>query len=143
VAGIGEGGPYPWHYLHRRAVTDAANQFDRARGVAHAVERLRVRLLPSRKKLRVFLLNMRHIGEHHFAQITCRRCRVNALPVPIAHEERQPPGVIDVHMRNNDGVDMRDIERNVLILPLNARAPPLKESAIQENGLAVNAYDVA
>ena len=38
---------------------------------------------------------------------------------------------------------MSDVEWDVLILPLNVRAPPLKEPAIQENSLAVDAYDVA
>jgi hypothetical protein len=54
-----------------------------------------------------------------------------------------PPGMVDIRVRKDDGVDVADVPGGVFVLLLNVRVFTLEESAIQENGVAVDAHDVA
>ena len=78
----------------------------RARRVSHAIER-RVDVAPvSAQKREVALLDVRTIGEHDRAEIGCRLGRMNRFGIAVAHEKRQATGVIEVRMREHDGIDL-------------------------------------
>src|SRR5664279_491201 len=94
------------------------------------------------EKLEVALLNVRAVGEHDDAQICRRFRRVNRLGESVIHEKWQPSGMIQMSMRKHDCVDLVDRAWERSIFHFRIAAMPLKQSAVEQDGFAVDADDV-
>src|SRR6476660_5370664 len=66
------------------------------------------------------------VGEHDRAEIGRRLGRVNRFRESSTHQERESTGVIEMCMRQHDGVDLLDRtwKRSILRLGVTSRAAP-------------------
>jgi hypothetical protein len=95
------------------------------------------------EELRVVLLDVRRVGEHDGGQIARGRRTPDSLVVAFAREQRQPARVIHVGVTQDDGADLVHRQRESQVLGLRLPAPPLEETTVEEDGLAVGSDDVA
>src|SRR5437667_7552367 len=82
---------------------------------------------------RVLFLNVRRVGEHERAQLFGRRCAENATSEPAGDKSWQVPAVIEMRVRENDGVDRRRIDRQRPPVPGPQLLQSLKQAAIDEH----------
>ena len=95
---------------HRAVVTDRLQTVERASGVDLRVERLRgdvLRVAVLVRLPRILFLNVRRIGEHERAQVARARRAEDAAAKALADQPRQVPAMIEMRMREDDGVDLR------------------------------------
>ena len=90
-------------------VVDAVERFDRriAAALSLAVEHLGIRLL-----------DMCRVGQHNLGEVAGRLRRVDRPLESLAHELRHKAAVIDMRMRQEHAVDVRWIERELLVVVL-------------------------
>ena len=67
-------------------------------------------------KLGVGLLDMRGVGKHYGAQITRRSRRPDRFGVALRDQVRKTPRVIDVSMRQNNRIEILDLQREFTVL---------------------------
>jgi hypothetical protein len=67
---------------------------------------------------------------------------MNRFGKPVIHEKRQPPGMIQMRVRQHDGVDPVDRAGQCSILRIRIAATPLKQAAVEEHRLVADADDV-
>ena len=140
---IDEGHTEPWHYIKWPVVWNARHEFDRPRRMTYRIQRL-YRVFPSPlEELCVFLLDMGRVGQHDGAEVACRRCAPNRSVITVTREEWQAPGMIDMCVRQHDGIDLVDRNWKVKILLMTLAAAALKEAAVEYDCLPRNAEHVA
>ena len=76
------------------------------------------------------------------ASITAHRSRVAGVHeigfvVPVPHEKRQPTSMIDVRVREHDGIDLLDRDGKPEILLVTLAPLALKHAAVQQYRLSV------
>src|SRR5262245_330766 len=83
--------------------------------------------------LRVFLLDVHAVEQHDVGDVG--RCvgAEDRSPVAATEKTRQIAAVIDVRMREDDGIEMRRIVKEVLVLAPRLGSVPLKQAAIQKH----------
>src|SRR5690348_5169280 len=121
---------------HRR------HELYRPRTVAERIERLDWLFPPLGKKLGILLLDVRRVGQHHGTEVPrCRRAPDRAL-VPMPNEKRETTSMIDVRVREHDGIDRLDGDWEPQVLRLTLATLPLKETAVEQYCLACDPQDV-
>ena len=110
-------------------------------GILFGVERQRRVMLAEAalvRELRVLFLQVRGVGQHQLAQVGRAAGAVHRALEALRDEPRQPAGVIDVRVRQDDGVDRlgRDRQRRPVALPQLLQA--LEQSAVEQDALAID-----
>ena len=117
----------------------------RAFGVLHGVERrgeavrkaVRLAMLHALiEELGVLLLNVGGVAQHPIAQVDGSRRGVNGAMEPVLYEGGEVAAVIDVGVREHDGVDRSGVEGQVSVLGVGIAAPALVQPAIEQVSLA-------
>src|SRR5262249_7600730 len=86
---------------------------------------------------RVFFLDVRRIRQHECAEVARSRRAEDPAAIPLGHEARQIPAVIEVRVREDDGVDLRGVERQSRPVSQPKLLEALKQSAIDEDFAAI------
>ena len=76
--------------------------------IGEVVQRINVFLSPPREKLGVFLLDVRTIAKHDCREIARGWRTVDGPAVSATRQNRQSSRMIDVRMRQDDGIDALD-----------------------------------
>ena len=97
----------------------------------------------SRQEFGVPLVDMRGVREHHHREIPRRRRAPDRSPIPLPHEQRKPPSVVNVRMGKHYGIDSRNLNGQPLVLLLSFPSMSLKQPAVQQDVLVVDPHDVA
>ena len=121
---------------HRAVVADRLQLRHRAEGVRLAVERQRRRVLRvavAVRVRRVFFLDAAGVGQHDPAEILRAGGAEDAAAEALRDEPRQIAAVIEVRVRQHDGVDLRWLDRKVLPVPLAQLLQPLEEPRVDEH----------
>ena len=128
-------GENDWRYEMR------GEELERALGIGLAVERLGRRLTlpcpPLVHELEVALLDRRAVEQHERAEVVGGVRRPDPAAEAVAIETRQEPAVIDVGMREEDGVDRARVEGQRLVLHLGFGAPALEQAAVEQQPSSV------
>ena len=93
-------------------------------------------------ELRVFLLQVRRVGQHQPAQIERAASAMHRPLKPCDDQARQPAAVIDVRVREDDGVDGLGRDRQRRPVAKAKFLQPLEQSAVEQDPLAVNFEEV-
>ena len=95
------------------AVGHADHQLLHRDRVGQVVERLALRpgLAAALEVLVVLLLDVRRVRQHHRAQVAGGGRGVDRPVEAVAHQQRQPPGVVDVGVAQHDAVEPARVER--------------------------------
>jgi hypothetical protein len=110
--------------------------------VAERIERFDWLLPPLGKKLGILLLDVRRVGQHHGTEVPrCRGAPDRAL-VSMPNEKRETTSMIDVRVREHDGIDRLDVDWEPQILRLTFATLSLKETAVKEYYLTCDPQDV-
>src|SRR5690606_20273634 len=112
-------------------------------GVRDGVERLDGVASPSLEVLGVLLLDVRRVCEHDGAEIPRGGSGPDVPAVAVADEEGEAAGVGYVGEGEHDGVDLLDGEREFVVFLVGFLASALVEAAVEEDGFATDAEDVA
>src|SRR5581483_5143019 len=81
-------------------------------------------------------------AEHHRAEVARRRRGVDGPVVPVLDQHRERPGVVDVRVREDDGIDGAGIDGE-LPVPLERLAPPaLEHAAVEQHAGVLGAEQV-
>jgi hypothetical protein len=106
--------------------------------VRQGVQRLafRARLSLPLQVLVVFLLDLRRIREHDGAEVAGSRGRVDRPVKSLAHQERQPAGVVDMRVAQHHAVDPPRVEGHLGVEAAGLPPAPLEETGIQEKSPA-------
>ena len=100
--------------------------------------------IPAGEELRVLLLDVRRVGEHDRAEIVRRGRGVDRSVEAVPREHRQTARVIDVRVRQHDGVQLLEVERHVDDSFRCDSAPaPLEHPEIQRDRRAADAQEMA
>ena len=113
MAGVDELHGDAGRHGHRPVVADRLQQRHRAVGVFRREERQRrlmVRVALAVRALRVFFLQLGRVGEHDARELGGGRRAEDAAAKPLADEPRQVAAVIEMRVRQDDGVDRRSRE---------------------------------
>src|SRR6516164_9144111 len=86
--------------------------------------------------LRFFFLQVSRILQQNLRQLNRRRIRIDRLVVPIAHQHRQPSGVVQMRVRQHQVINRLRIDRQRIPVPLLQVIRALKQSAIHQQLLA-------
>lgn len=82
---------------------------------------------------RLLLQQVRAVQEHDPAESRGALARVDVSAVPIAHERRKIPGVIEMSMGENDCVDRARWNRERSTVALAQHLEALEQTAIDQN----------
>src|SRR5688572_24713933 len=126
MPGINESRAHSWDDVERTLVRHTDHELDRARCMPHRVQRFRVLLPPTSEELGVLLLNVRRIGEHYRTEVTRRWRTPDRGFVPMPHEEGKAACMIDVGVREHDGIDGLDRNRKARVLLVRLATLTLK-----------------
>ena len=85
--------------------------------------------------LRVLLLKARRVGQDQRAEISRRRRREHLAAEALSDEPRQVAAVIEMGVRQNDGVDASGIDGERRPVPETELFETLKETAVDENAV--------
>lgn len=96
----------------------------------------------ARQEIGISFLDLRRVGQHHRCEVSRRRRAPDRPAVPFSNQERKTPRVIDVRVRKNDRIDMRDLSRQSYVLRMCLVPAPLKEATVEQNLLSVDVDDV-
>jgi hypothetical protein len=66
----------------------------------------------------IFVLTLRRVEQNDFRQFMRRRRAINRSLVALLHNARQIPDVIEVRVREHDGVERANVERRGRPVPL-------------------------
>jgi uracil phosphoribosyltransferase len=113
------------------------------RDVGLRVQRGDVGLAVARQVLGVLRLDVSRIRQHDRAQIARRRRAVDGTAIAVAGEQRKPPGVVDVCVREHHGGEILDAHGDAQVLLVRLAAAPLEQPEVEENRPAADAQDVA
>ena len=142
VAGVHVRRPYARHDIECLRIGNAHHEIGHPRRIAHGVEwRIRVAML-AREKLRVLFLDVRGISEHDRREIARGRGGPDPVGVAPGDQQGKAPAVVDVRVREHEGIQLvhRERERPVLVACLGAMA--LKEPAIQRNRATIDVQEM-
>ena len=142
MPGISEGRTNAGDDVEWRIVGQADHALCRRHGVTHRVERFSDFLASTCQELGVLLLDVCRVGQHHGAEVAGGGGAIDRAGVAVASEQRKPAGVIDVCVREHDGVDLLDWNRELEILLTGLIAPALKHAAVEQDRLPVDAENV-
>ena len=87
-------------------------------------------------------LDHRRVHEHGGAQVASGAGHVDGAGKAVFDQHRQSSAVIDVGVRQDNGVDLARIETQVLVLLNRFAAAPLHQAAIQEDRSVFGAHQV-
>jgi len=122
VARIAEEDAQVVRQMQLLVVRDRRELLERIERVVDAVERLDRRIaaaLPlAVEHLGVRLLDMCRVGQHDLGEVAGRLRRVDRPLESLAHELRHKAAVVDMRMRQEHAVDVRRIERELLVVVL-------------------------
>src|SRR3954452_9727946 len=90
------------------------------------------------RKLRILFLDVRRIRQHEAAQLRRGGRAIDRPLETLRDETRQPAGVIDVRVGEDDGVDGVGRDRQRAPIALAQLLETLEQTAIDEDALAVN-----
>ena len=110
--------------------------------ISEVVERINVLLPLPREELGVFLLDVCTIGKHDCREIARGRRTVDGPAVATTRQNRQSPCMIDVRMRQDDGIDVLDWQRKAQILLATLSTMSLEHSAVQKYRLPIGTQDM-
>src|SRR5262249_19358673 len=82
---------------------------------------------------RIFFLEVAGVRKEYSAKVDGRRRRIDRAVEALLYQTRYPTGVIEVGMRQDDGIDLSCLNRQVLPVALAPFLLPLKQSAIDQN----------
>jgi hypothetical protein len=132
--------------LRLHFVIDALPEFQHGGGVGRAIERLDrlfARGAPAAIQIRgVLLLDLRRVHQHDARDLGGGRRDEDRAVEPVADEDRQPAAVIEVAVREDDGVDRAKIVRQVLVDPPGLLARSLVQAEVEQNAEAVHFQEV-
>ncbi len=136
MAGIDEVDFNSWRDGHRPLVADRLKKRNCAKRICFGVERqggfvLRIAMLV--RVRRVFLLNPPRVGQHDPAQVARARRAVHPSSESISDQSRQVPAVIQVSVRQDDGLELGGVEREILPVALPEFLQALKQPAIDQD----------
>ena len=83
--------------------------------------------------IRFFFLKMTRVGQQNSGEIHGSGRRVNRSFVTVRNEPRQVTGVIDVGVRQNDGVHRRRVHRRIFPVSQPQFFEALKQTAVEKN----------
>jgi DNA-binding response OmpR family regulator len=102
-------------------------------GIGHVVERLHHSLAAPRQEPGVLFLDAGRIGQHDRAEIAGGRGGPDRAVEAVAHQQRQPAGMVNVGMTEDDPVDPPGIDRQLGVERLRLAAPTLEEAGVEED----------
>jgi len=100
------------------------------------IERLDCFSPPPGKELGILLLNVCRIGQHHGTEVPRCWCAPDRALVAVPNEKRETTSMIDVRVREHDGIDRLDGDWEPQVLRLTLDTPSLKETAVEQYCLA-------
>jgi hypothetical protein len=124
------------NHRHGTVVADRLQSIEGAGGVDFRVERLRgdvFRVAMLIRLPRVLLLNVRRIRKHERAQVARARRTKDAAAKALADQSRKVTAVIEMRVRENDGIDLRGGDRQRGPVTTPQLFETLKKSAIDQN----------
>jgi hypothetical protein len=140
VSGVDELDLDALHDLDLFSVVRNLESRQRFGGVLFRVERERGLVLTEAalvRELRVFLLQVRRVGQHQPAEIERAAGAVHGALEALRHEARQPAAVIDMRVREDDGVDRLGGDRQRRPVAQAKLLQSLEQSAVEQDPLAV------
>ena len=117
-------------------VADRLQAIERAGGVNFGIERLRGSVLGVALPVRppgVFFLDARRVGQHQRAQLARRRRTEDAAGETLGHEPRQIAAVIEVRVREDNGIDPRRIDGKRPPVAIAQLLEPLEQAAVDQD----------
>ena len=147
MAGVVQGERHPRQDLVGGAIVQGHEALHGAFGVAPRVERqdgsealaLALAVLP----LAFLLGDEGRVAQHHRAQVTGRRLRVDRAAVAGFHQQRQTPGVIDVRVAKHHRVDGGHVEGQRFGVARLVPSTALDEAAVEQHAAPVEVQQVA
>lgn len=137
VPGVMEGDLYPPGHLHRYAVSLWVALTERLLGVGQGVQRLNRRLAlacaPAVLPLGVFLLQEGRIQQHQFEQLAAGFGGMDRAAIPLGHQTRQQPAVIEVGVGNDHGIQAARIEGKSTVVLIFLLAASLVHAAFEQH----------
>ena len=136
VAGVDEIDLDPRSDRNRTVVADRLQPLERAGGIDLRVERQRravLRVVLPIRLASVLFLNVRRVRQHQRAQIPGARRAEHASAKALGDEPRQVAAVIEVRVRQDDGVDPRRIDRKRPPVAISQLLETLEETAVDQN----------
>ena len=117
-------------------IGDRRELLERVHRIVDAVERLdRLIAAPpplAVHQLRIRLLDVRRVGQHDPDEVTRRLRRVDRPLEALAHELRHEAAVVDMRMRQEHAVDVRRVERELLVVVLADALGTLEHAAVNQ-----------
>ncbi len=135
MAGVGELGGEHLPQVQRATVGQAHHEVLHLGGIGERVEWLTLgpALAVPAQELRVLLLDMGGIGEHHRAQIAGGGGTVDRPVKAVLHQQRQAAGMVDVRVAHHNHVDAAGIERQLSVELARLGAAPLEEARVEQD----------
>jgi hypothetical protein len=132
------GSPYPGNHVERFVIRDADHEIHCPYRVTHSIQGLDEVLLPFRQEFGISLLDVSRVGEHYCAEVPRCGSRPDGFGVTLSDQIGKPARMIDVCMRENDGVEISDQERQSAVLLRGVLSLPLKHAAVERDGMSVD-----
>ena len=138
MAGIEELDLHAGHDRHRPLVADRLKLRQRAGGIELGVERQRGRVLRVAATVRqtgVLFLNVRRVGQDERAQVARPGGAEDAAAKSAGDQPRQVAAMVEVRVREHDGVDALRVDRKRRPVPQAQLFQSLKQPAIDEHAV--------
>jgi hypothetical protein len=143
VPGVDEGHANAGRNLERLVVWNASHEVRSTRCIDHGIQRGNGTLAMPHQKLGVLLLDMGGVGKHHDGEITRRGGTPHRSTIALSHQQWNASRVIDVRVREYDGVNARYVDGQTEVFCLRLLPPPLEKTTIQQDVSSVHVHDVA